>query len=486
MDVTSKETPDAAPATRPSPSTPLDAVGMGRLESPHGSGERARVARPWWREPVHNWPYLPKWLLVGAVIGAVAGLGALALHELLALVTDGALGELAGYSPATVAGDGHAAPASGIGRPWAVPVLVAGGAVLGALVVRRLAPEAGGAGTDAAIRAIHQEPLGMRGRVAVVKLAASALTLGSGGSGGTEGPAAQISAALGSVSARAFGLGRADARVAATASLAAGVGAIFKAPLGGVCLGMEVLYRRGMAPGMLVPGLIATIVAYAEFTAVRGSGPMFGHQPAAPTTLAHVPFFLGLGVLVGLVARCYCSALHRAKAFFDARSKIPWPVKPAIGGLAVGALGLPLPEILGTGYGLAQSAFDARWLLGVPLWILLALPAAKIVGTALTVGSGGTAGTFGPAIVIGAAAGAACWRLAEISGVPVGGPAAFVVAGMAACLGSAAHAPATAVITAAEVTGTLDHLVPTMISVMAASVVMGDRTLFPSQLPEPA
>ncbi|WP_190868593.1 chloride channel protein [Actinomadura sp. RB99] len=473
------------PAVRPSPSMPLDAVGVDGPERPPGSGERARVARPWWREPVHSWPYLPKWLLVGAVIGAVAGLGALALHESLALVTDGVLGRLAGFSPATVAGDGHAAPASGIARPWAVPALVAGGAVFGAVVVRRLAPEAGGAGTDAAIKAIHHEPLRMRGRVPVVKLVASALTLGSGGSGGTEGPAAQISAAFGSVSARTFGLGAADARVAATASLAAGVGAIFKAPFGGVVLGMELLYRRGVAPEMLVPGLIATAVAYGEFAAVRGFGPMFGHQAADPTTLAQVPFLLGLGMLVGLVARCYCWSLRNAKALFDAQSRIPWPVKPAVGGLAVGALGLLLPEILGTGYGVAQSTLDAGWLLGAPLWILLALPAAKIVGTALTVGSGGTAGTFGPAIVIGAAAGAACWRLAEMSGAPVEGPEAFVVAGMAACLGSAAHVPLTAVITAAEVTGTLDHLIPTMISVTAASVVMGERTLFPSQLPEP-
>ncbi|MFB9831049.1 chloride channel protein [Actinoallomurus acaciae] len=411
----------------------------------------------------------------------MSGLGALALHELLALVTDGTLGLLAGFSPATVAGDGHAAPASEIGRPWIVPLLVAGGAVLGSLLVRWLAPSAGGPGTDTTIRAIHHEPRGMRRRATVVKLVASALTLGTGGSGGTEGPAAQISATGGSATARVFHLSDADARVAATAGLAAGVGAIFKTPLGGVCLGVELLYRRGMAPQMLIPGLIATVVAYAEFTAVHGFTPILGCQPAGLAAPAPLPFFLGLGVLAGLVARCYCWALPHTKAFFNAQRRIPWPVKPAIGGLTVGALGLLLPDILGTGYGLIQSSMDARWLLGVPLWVLLTLPLAKIVGTSLTVGSGGTAGTFGPAIVIGAATGAACWRLAEMSGAPVAGPAAFVIAGMAACLGSAIHAQLTAVIMAAELTGTLDYLIPTMITVTVASVIMGDRTLFPSQ-----
>lgn len=462
-------------------SAPSDAVATGGPECSLGADEHPGTARGWRRGPFHGWPYLLKWLPIGAVIGAVAGLGALALYSLLALVTHGALGLLAGFWPATVAGDGHPSPAGEIDRPWAVPLLVAGGAVLGASLVRWLAQDAGGHGTDAAIKAIHHDPRGMRGRVTVVKTLASALTLGTGGSGGTEGPAAQISATFGSVSARVFSLSDADARVAATAGLAAGVGAIFKAPLGGVLLGVELLYRRGMAPEMLIPGLIAAAVAYAEFAAVRGFTPMLGTGAAAPVTFAQLPFFLALGVLAGLVGRSYCWIFHRTKAFFDARRKIPDTLKPAAGGLAVGALGLLLPDILGTGYGLVQSAMDAQWLLKVPLWVLLALPAAKIVGTSLTVGSGGTAGVFGPGMVIGAATGAACWRLAELSGAPVAGPAPFVVAGMAACLGAAIHAPLTMVVMAAEVTGTLDHVIPTALTVTIATLIMGNRTLYPSQ-----
>jgi CIC family chloride channel protein len=439
--------------------------------------------RGWWHGPLRSRPYLLKWIPIGGAIGAVAGVGALALDGLLALVTHGALKVLAGFQPRAAAEGGHASFPGGIDRPWAVPLLAAGGAALGAMLVQRLAPDAGGHGTDAAIKAIHHDPRGMRGRITVVKTLASALTLGTGGSGGTEGPAAQISAAFGSMSARAFGLGDADARIAATAGLAAGVGAIFKAPIGGVLLGAELLYRRGVAPEMVVPGLIATTVSYAEFAAVHGFTPMFGTQTAGPVTLAGLPFFLALGMLTGLTARCYCWAFHRTKALFDTWPEIASHVKAAAGGLLVGALGLQLPEVLGTGYGVVQSAMDAQWLLNVPLWVLLVLPAAKIVGTSLTVGSGGTAGVFGPGLVIGAATGAACWRLAELAGAPVGGPAPFVVAGMAACLGSAIHAPLAMVVMAAEVTGTLDHLVPTVLTVAIAGVIMGDRTLYPSQPP---
>ncbi|PKW18598.1 chloride channel protein [Saccharopolyspora spinosa] len=430
---------------------------------------------------VWNRSYLIKWVPVSIVIGAVAGLGSIALYGLLHLVTVGALGQLAQFHPATVAGDGAVQHYSDIGRPWLVPLLVAGGALVSALLIRWLAPEAGGHGTDAAIHALHHDPKGMRGRVTVVKMAASALTLGTGGSGGTEGPAAQISAAFGSVVARAFRFTPAEARIAVAAGLAAGVGAIFRAPLGGALLGVEMLYRRDMAAEMLLPSLIASIVAYLEFGAVYGFGAMFGDQPGNPPGITQFPLFLLLGVAAGVAARCYVWAFHRTKAFFDRRRKIPTVLKPVIGGVAVGALGLLLPEMLGTSYGLVQLGLDKEWVLSTSLWVLLALPAAKIVGTALTVGSGGSAGVFGPGMVLGAAMGIACWRLLVLAGIPVDDPVPFVIVGMAACLGSAIHSPIALTVMVAEITGTADALFPTMVAVTAATLVMGNITLYPSQ-----
>jgi chloride channel protein, CIC family len=208
---------------------------------------------------------------------------------------------------------------------------------------------------------------------------------------------------------------------------------------------------------------------------------MFGDQSTQPLDIAQLPLFLLLGVVAGLAARCFCWMFHRTKAFFEQRRKIPSVLKPVIGGVLVGMLGLVLPEILGTSYGLVQSGLDREWLLSTSLWVLLALPFAKIVGTSLTVGSGGSAGVFGPGMVLGAAVGMAFWRLAMLAGIPVADPVPFVIVGMAACLGSAIHAPVALTVMVAELTGTVDALFPTMIAVAAAVLVMGNVTLYPSQ-----
>ncbi|WP_243794691.1 chloride channel protein [Saccharopolyspora gloriosae] len=466
--------PTAAPGSVEAESAPRP-----RPHTSAGTSRENRAGRL--LRTVWNRSYLVKWVPASIVIGAVAGLGSIALYSLLELVTTGALGHLAGYHPTSIAADGPLTAGSDIDRPWVVPLLVAGGALASALLIRWLAPEAGGHGTDAAIGALHHDPLGMRGRVTVVKMAASALTLGSGGSGGTEGPAAQISAAFGSVLSRLFRFNPAEAKIAVAAGLAAGVGAIFRAPFGGALLGVEMLYRRDMAAEMLVPSLIASVVAYVEFGAVHGYGAMFGDQSTDPIGLAQLPLFLLLGIIAGAVARCYCWALHRTTAFFKRRRKMPSLLKPVIGGIAVGALGLALPDVLGTSYGLVQSGLNEQWVLGSSLWVLLLLPVAKIAGTSLTVGSGGSAGVFGPGIVVGAAVGMVFWRLADMAGIPLSGPVPFVIVGMAACLGSAIHAPVALTVMVTELAGTSDTLFPGMIAIAAATLVMGSTTLYPSQ-----
>lgn len=426
--------------------------------------------------------YLVKWLPVATAIGMVAGLGAIALHGLLSLVTAGVLGGLAGYTPAGVAADHEAGVASPVAHPWSLPVLVAAGALISSMLVRLLAPETKGHGTDAAIDAIHHNPKGIRGRVTVVKLAASALLLGSGGSGGTEGPAAQMSAAFGSVLARAFRLSTAEARIAVSAGLASGVGAIFRAPLGGALLGAELPYRRDLAGAALVPSLIASVVAYVEFGLVYGFGPTLGEHNVSLGSVAELPLFLVLGLCAGLAARGFSRFFYRTISVFDGWRRMPVVLRPAIAGLAVGAVGVLLPDVLGTSYGLMQAALDPGWLLDHAWWVLLLLPLAKLVTTSLSVGSGGSGGVFGPAMVIGALVGAVFWRLVDAVGIPVPGPALFVIAGMAACLGAAIHAPVAVTVMAVEMTGAAGAVLPTMVAVVVATLVMGRDGLYRSQL----
>src|SRR5436190_3104313 len=161
--------------------------------------------------------YLRKWLVLGVVIGVVAGLGAIAFTVALRWATELFLVHVGGYTPPAPAGEGATVGSgSHLARPWILPLIVGLGGLISGILVFGLAPEAEGHGTDAAIAAVHHDPKGIRGRVSFVKIVASAITIGSGGSAGREGPTAQISAGFGSMLARWLDLTPADARIAVT------------------------------------------------------------------------------------------------------------------------------------------------------------------------------------------------------------------------------------------------------------------------------
>src|SRR5699024_4533675 len=136
-------------------------------------------------------------------------------------------------------------------------------------------------GTDAAIKAIHQNPRGIRPVTVAIKLIASALTIGSGGSGGREGPTAQISAGFGSVLARWFDLRPGDGRIAVGVGIGSGIGAIFGAPLGGAVLAASIAYKEDFDNRVLIPGFITSIVAFSVFGSVEGYAPRFGGGPTS-------------------------------------------------------------------------------------------------------------------------------------------------------------------------------------------------------------
>jgi H+/Cl- antiporter ClcA/CBS domain-containing protein len=421
-------------------------------------------------------------MVLGALIGVVAGLGAIVFTTALDLGTSFFLGTLAGYTPPSPVGEG-AAFGSGADfvRPWAIPLVVALGGLLSGVLVFGLAPEAEGHGTDAAIGAVHHAPKGIRARVAGLKIVASALTIGSGGSGGREGPTAQISAGFGSMLSRWLDLTPAEARIAVTVGVGSGIGAIFRAPLGGAILGAEVLYREDVETEALIPSIVASIVGFATFGAVEGFSPIFGvlqgYRFDHPVELL---YYAGIGIAAGLVGRLYASSFYGTT---NLAKRLPGHrmVKPAVGGLLVGLIALAVPQVLGTGYGWVQAAMGPR-LSTLPLWIVLAVPFAKIVATSLSIGSGGSGGIFGPGMVIGGFLGAGAWRLlSDMPGVP-DTPAPFIVVGMIACFGSIAHAPIAVMLMVAEMTGSLQLLAPAMIAVGLATLAVGDATIYTSQI----
>lgn len=447
---------------------------------PEVEGGGPDAAGGWLGAFLRNSGYLFKWLVLGTAIGAIAGAGAVAFILALKYTTEFLLGDLAGYripTPFNEAGDPGSA---GFRRPWAIPLVTTTGALLSALIVARFAPEAEGHGTDAAIEAVHTDPRAIRGRVVLVKMVASALTIGSGGSGGREGPTAQISAGFASLLTRRLNLSDDDGRLAVALGVGSGIGAIFSAPLGGAVLAASIIYRRDLDYRALVPGFITSGMAFAVRGAILGFEPMFGYIDAEYRFEEAWPllWFVVLGVVAAAVGYLYSGIFHSTVKVVHRLPGGP-VLKPAVGGLLVGLLGLLLPQVLSSGYGWIQLATSRESLLAIPLWIILVLPVAKIVATALSIGTGGSGGLFGPGVVIGAFVGAAIWRLGDLLGLPgtPDGPGIFVVVGMMACFGSVAHAPLALMLMVAEMTGSFSVVPGAIIAVGVAALLMSQTTV---------
>jgi CIC family chloride channel protein len=434
---------------------------------------------------VRSASYLQRWIVLGVTIGAIAGVGAVVFYEVLRLCTHFFLETLADYTVPTPAADGHVTGSAHAARPWALPLIAGGGALLGSVLVYRFAPEAEGHGTDAAISAVHHNPKGVRFRAVIVKIVASALTIGSGGSGGREGPTGQISAGFGSLLTRVLELDPADGRIAVATGIGSGIGAIFGAPLGGAVLAAEILYRDDFDPAALLPCFIASSVSYAVFGSVEGFGPLFGYVGSYRFgDPAQLGWFALIGVLGGLIGILYAKGFYGIAQMSAAVPRLPKWVKPAIGGLMVGAIGIAIPEVLGTGYGWIQKSLGPE-LLGIPLWIVLVVPFARIITTGLSIGSGGSGGIFGPGMVIGAFMGAAVWRLFEPVAPSMGhDPSPYVIVGMMCCFGSIARAPLAVMLMVAEMTGSLSILTPALVGVGLAWLIVHhfDDTIYRSQI----
>lgn len=427
--------------------------------------------------------YLRKWLLIATAIGVVAGVGAIAFYEAIHWSTYLFLQLGVGYTPPAPLGEGKLVVTE-ISRRWMIPVVTTLGGLLSGLIVFRFAPEAEGHGTDAAIEAFHYKDGIIRARVPLIKVIASAITIGSGGSAGREGPTAQIAAGFGSLMGQLLRLNTDDRRIALATGIGAGIGAIFKAPLGGALLSTEILYLEGFEIQALVPSFIASLIGYTIFASYAGYTPVFGWMSQQvsfhPITLLYYSL---LGVLGGLIGILYVRTFYATRNYFRKLNMPKW-LKPAVGGLLAGIIGLFLPQVLGMGYGWLQLGMLNNPL---PLTITLLLIFAKILSTSLSIGSGGSGGVFAPGLFIGGMLGTGLWQLLHrvVAYVPAS-PAPFIVVGMMALFGAVARAPLAVMFMVGEMTGGYALLVPAMIAVGIAYVLVGNNTIYESQVPTPA
>jgi CIC family chloride channel protein len=420
-------------------------------------------------------------MFFGFFVGVVAGLGAVAFYVLCQLGQHFFLDALAGYRPDEPYGEiplfGHTGTPF---RRYLLILIPALGGLLAGLIVYTFAPEAEGHGTDSAIDAFHRRQGRIRGRVPFVKGIASAITLGSGGSGGREGPIAQIGASFGSYLAQKLRLSARDRRILLAAGVGAGIGSVFRAPLAGSLFAAEILYSEPeFETEVIIPAFVTTIVAYSVFGLIIGFEPLFGRSTLAFSHPAELGPYTALAVVVGLASPVYVKCFYGTRKLF-AGWAIPNHLKPAIGGLLAGCIGFFLPQTLAFGYGVIQDALRNE----VAVWLLIAIAAGKILTTSLSIGSGGSGGVFGPSMVIGGALGGAVGKVFhQLAPSLVAQPGAFVVVGMAGFFSAASNAPISTIIMVSEMTGSYNLLVPSM-WVCAIAYIIGRRwSIYKNQVP---
>jgi len=427
--------------------------------------------------------YFGRWLFYASVVGVVAGLGAALFHFLLKVVTDKALVEIVGYHFPLPAGEGGGSVSDFITfyvkHRWLFLVVPTAGGLLSGLLVFLFAPEAAGHGTDAVIEAFHYKGGFIRPVVPVIKTLASAITIGTGGSAGREGPIAQIGAGFASLMGRWLKLSPRDRRILIMCGAGAGIGAIFRAPLGGAIFAAEVLYRQAdFEADVMVPAIITSIFAYIVFGWIFNFAPIFRTFPYE-FRVSELPYFGLLGLFLVPFGFIYVKVFYKTRDYFS-NLPIPSVFKPAIGGFMMGILLMFLPQVAGTSYGWLQEALYGKLALGLLFFIAL----GKIFGTAFTVGSGGSGGVFAPSLVIGASLGGLFGKAVQTL-IPnsVESYTPFILIGMGSFFAAVGKVPLTSLVIVAEMTGNYSLLVPMTLASSLAFLLSGRWSIYEKQVP---
>ena len=440
--------------------------------------------------------YAEKWLALGVIVGGLTGLFAYGFYWLLSLVVRGAAHVL-GFEAQPGEADLGAILARQESVPIATVLVILAGAALSSLLVYRFAPEAEGHGTDAAVRAYHRRAANIPFKTPVIKALASALLVGSGGSGGVEGPSVQMGAGVGSSIARWLHLDFEDRRVALVAGMAAALSMLFQAPLGTAFFAVEVLYRRDMEARMLIPAFISSITAYtisAPLFHYKVFLPTFSVEPSALFNPYAVLSYVLLGVYVAPFSYAYARTFRGFEHFFKGLEKrgLPRELRPVLGALGTAAIVLVAPFVAGSGRGVLAEALKGEHIPSLPAYeagllaaLLLAIGALlKILATSFSVGSGGSGGVFSPGLLAGSLAGLSFYHLfsalePRLTPLPA---SLYAYLGMAALFGGAAKVPLATSIMAAEMSRNYLLIVPSLLAAVISRELTGDTSIYASQL----
>jgi chloride channel protein, CIC family len=349
---------------------------------------------------------------------------------------------------------------------YAIIAIPALGGLLAGPLIARFAPEAKGHGVPEVMKAIALEGGRIRAQVVAIKALASAACIGSGGSAGREGPIVQIGSALGSVTGQLFNLSEERIRNLVACGAAAGIAAVFNAPIAGTVFAMEVIlgeFTSGYFASVVISAVSAGIVS----RAILGDHPAFSIPTYSLTSPWEIGFFVVLGLLAPLVAYVFVTALYWMEDRFDPWS-FPMALKPAVGGGLTGIVGVFAPLALGPGLVGIASALHGDLALGTMAMLVL----AKILTTSFTLGSGNSGGVFAPSLFMGAMLGGAFGTLVHDWWPSITSTSgAYALVGMAAVFAAAAHAPITAVLIVFEMSGDYRLILPLMLATVISTLV---------------
>jgi CIC family chloride channel protein len=361
---------------------------------------------------------------------------------------------------------------------WDGPLWLVGGApavglVLSTLIRRYGGPRSSPSTADEYLHSFHERDHALPFRPFAARMAASAVTLGSGAPMGLEGPSIYTGAFIGNWLQRRLprAFRGADRRVLLTAGAAAGVAAIFKAPATGAVFGLEVPYQDDLARRMLLPALVSSACGYLAFAAINGTDPLFPITGEFGFRLRDVVGAAVVGAIAGVGARLFAFVLRRAK---DLQGRRPGLLTAVLAGAVLGGLfvigRLMTGEslLVGPGYDVVQWVSEPDR----SVWVLLALLAARCLATATVVAGGGAGGLFVPLVVAGATTGAVIGNVVDQSELTL-----FIVIGVAAFLGAGYRVPLAAVMFVAETTGRPSFVVPGLLAAVAAELVMGHSSV---------
>jgi CIC family chloride channel protein len=404
-------------------------------------------------------------VVMALVVGAGAGLGAALFREMVF----GATWLVTGHDQFGQQGHAASAHLPGLGIWFVLIVPVLGGLIYGPLIYR-FAREARGHGVPEVMLAVAENGGRIRPPVTIVKALASAITIGVGGSVGREGPIVQIGSALASTLGQLVRMSESRLRIIVACGAAGGIAATFNAPLTGLFFGFEIVLRE-FSLDALVATSLAAVTGDVLSRAIFGSAPFFSMIPHGLSVTNDATYLLVavLAVAAGLIGIGFKTFLYWLEDFVDTlwKGRPEW-ARPAVGGVALGALLLAVPQMYGVGYPVMNNVISGHVVVGLILLFLV----SKILATSLTLSIGGSGGVFAPSLFIGAMAGMAFGTLVHnLFGSAVGPPALYAVVAMGGVFAAAAQAPLTAIVSVAEMTANFGLTLPIMLTCGIAAAV---------------